>query len=67
MRDQGDAYADALAAAGVLTEHIRARGHIHSSLTMVDIVLSGAPIRARIADALRSLLTAARPLEQSPS
>src|SRR4029079_17760834 len=53
LRDEGDAYAGALAAAGVPTEHVRARGHTHLSLTMVDLVLSGAPIRAKIADALR--------------
>ena len=53
LRDEGDAYAAALAAAGVPTEHVRARGHTHASLTMVDMVISGEPIRARIADALR--------------
>ena len=53
LRDEGDAYAAALAAAGVPTEHVRARGHTHQSLTMVDMVISGEPIRARIADALR--------------
>ena len=53
LRDEGDAYAAALAAAGVPTEHVRARGHTHASLTMVDMVLSAEPIRARIADALR--------------
>ncbi|OOK66103.1 monooxygenase domain protein [Mycobacterium kansasii] len=32
---------------------MRARGHTHLSLSMVDVVVSGAPIRAQIADALR--------------
>jgi cation diffusion facilitator CzcD-associated flavoprotein CzcO/acetyl esterase/lipase len=58
LRDEGDAYAEALAAAGVAVEHIRARGHIHTSLTMVGIVLSGAHIRAAIADAIRGLMAA---------
>ena len=45
VRDEGDSYAEALAAAGVPTRHIRARGHTHSSLTMIDLVVSGAPVR----------------------
>ncbi|WP_176357804.1 flavin-containing monooxygenase [Mycobacterium persicum] len=53
LRDEGDAYAEALAAAGVPTRRVRARGHTHLSLSMVDVVVSGAPIRAQIADALR--------------
>lgn len=53
LRDEGDAYAEALAAAGVATQHVRARGHTHLSVTMVDVVVSGAPIRGQIADALR--------------
>jgi len=55
LRDEGDAYAGALAAAGVPVRHIRARGHTHTSLTMVDVVISGAPVRAEIAEALDSL------------
>jgi cation diffusion facilitator CzcD-associated flavoprotein CzcO/acetyl esterase/lipase len=60
LRDDGRAYAAALTAAGVPTEHITARGHTHTSLTMVDIVLSGAPIRGQVADALRGFFVAAR-------
>lgn len=52
LRDEGVAYAEALAAAGVPTELIRARGHTHLSLSMVDMVVSGAPIRAQLATAL---------------
>jgi acetyl esterase/lipase len=66
LRDDGDAYAEALAAAGVPTEHIRARGHIHRSLTLVDVVISGAPVRARIAKALRQFFVAARTPEPAP-
>lgn len=58
LRDGGVAYAEALAAAGVPTEHVRARGHTHVSVTMVDVVVSGIPIRARIADALRGFFAA---------
>jgi acetyl esterase/lipase len=56
--DEGEAYAEALAAAGVPVRHIRARGHIHTSLTMVDAVISGAPVRAEMAEALRSFRSA---------
>jgi acetyl esterase/lipase len=55
LRDEGDAYAEALATAGVPVRHIRARGHIHTSLVMVDVVISGAPVRAEIAEALAGL------------
>ena len=59
LRDEGDAYAEALARAGVQVTHIRARGHTHTSLTMVDLVLSGAPVRAEIADAVKALFPSA--------
>jgi cation diffusion facilitator CzcD-associated flavoprotein CzcO/acetyl esterase/lipase len=61
LRDEGDAYAEALAAAGVPVRHIRARGHIHTSLTMVDVVISGAPVRAEMTEALASLWSAPVP------
>lgn len=55
LRDEGEAYAKALAAAGVPVRQIRARGHIHTSLTMVDAVISGARVRAQLAEALAAL------------
>jgi acetyl esterase/lipase len=55
LRDEGIAYAEALRAAGVPVEHIAARGHTHTSLTMVDVVLSGARVREEIALRLRAL------------
>jgi acetyl esterase/lipase len=54
LRDEGAAYAEALAAAGVSVRHLSARGHVHTSATMVDVVLSGADMRAQMAQALRS-------------
>ncbi|WP_082966867.1 FAD-dependent oxidoreductase [Mycobacterium sp. 852002-51163_SCH5372311] len=60
LRDDAEAYAAALAAAGVPTEHVRARGHTHQSVAMVDVVISGAPIRARMADALRGFFANVR-------
>jgi cation diffusion facilitator CzcD-associated flavoprotein CzcO/acetyl esterase/lipase len=53
LRDEGIAYADALAAAGVAVEQLQARGHFHSSFPMVDVVVTGAPGRAEMARALR--------------
>ncbi len=61
LRDEGTAYAEALTAAGVPTTHLRARGHTHTSVTMVDVVLSGAPVRAAMAEGLRSFFPAAVP------
>lgn len=60
LRDDGEAYAAALAAAGVPTEHVRARGHTHQSITMVDAVISGVPLRAYMADSLRQFFVATR-------
>ncbi len=60
LRDDGEAYAAALQAADVPTKYIRARGHTHQSLTMVDMVISGAPVRAEMADALRGFFIATR-------
>jgi cation diffusion facilitator CzcD-associated flavoprotein CzcO/acetyl esterase/lipase len=54
LRDEGTAYAEALAAAGVPVQHLSARGHIHTSLPMVDLVLSGADVRAQMVEALRA-------------
>jgi acetyl esterase/lipase len=53
LRDEGIAYAEALTAAGVPVRQLTARGHTHTSLTMVDIVVSGDAIRAEMAGALR--------------
>jgi cation diffusion facilitator CzcD-associated flavoprotein CzcO/acetyl esterase/lipase len=58
LRDEGVAYAEALESAGVPVRHVHARGHIHTSVTMVDVVLSGADLRAQMADALRSFFPA---------
>jgi acetyl esterase/lipase len=59
LRDEGSAYAQALLAAGVPVRLLQARGHTHTSLTMVDVVLSGAPIRADMATALREFFKVA--------
>jgi len=61
LRDEGIAYAEALEAAGVPVRHLPARGHTHTSLTMVDVVLSGAAVRAELGQALREFFGASVP------
>jgi acetyl esterase/lipase len=58
LRDEGDAYAHAMSAAGVPVVHLEAAGHIHTSLLAVDVLPSGAPVRDRIAAAFRDLRNA---------
>jgi cation diffusion facilitator CzcD-associated flavoprotein CzcO/acetyl esterase/lipase len=58
LRDEGVAYAEALKAAGVPVRHLPARGQIHTSPLLVDIIVSGAPIRAEMAAALRQFFAA---------
>jgi acetyl esterase/lipase len=53
LRDEGIAYAEAMAAAGVPVEQLKARGHFHSSFAMVDVIITGAPGRVQMAQALR--------------
>lgn len=53
LRDEGAAYARALKEAGVDATHLSAQGHIHTSIPMVDVVVTGAPLRAAMADAIR--------------
>ena len=59
LRDEGAAYAAALSAAGVAVRHLDCHGHIHTSIPAVDVILSGAPVRAEIADALREFFARA--------
>jgi cation diffusion facilitator CzcD-associated flavoprotein CzcO/acetyl esterase/lipase len=54
LRDEGAEYAAALKAAGNDAVHYPARGHTHTSVAMVDVVLSGAAIRDELARAMRS-------------
>ena len=44
---------DTLSAAGVPVEQLQARGHFHSSYTMVDVVITGVAGRIQMAQALR--------------
>jgi cation diffusion facilitator CzcD-associated flavoprotein CzcO/acetyl esterase/lipase len=58
LRDEGNAYAAALSAAGIDVTHLQARGHTHTSIPAVDAMLSGAPVRAQMAEALTRVLGA---------
>ena len=58
LRDEGIAFAHALEGAGVPVRYVRARGHTHTSVTMVGVVISGAPVRAEMAEALKGFFTA---------
>jgi acetyl esterase/lipase len=53
LRDEGVAYGEALAAAGVPVEQDKGRGHFHSSFTMVDMVVTSVAGRERMAEALQ--------------
>ena len=56
LRDEGNAYAAALQEAGVAVEHLLCRGHTHTSLAAVDVILSGAPIREQMALAIQRFI-----------
>jgi acetyl esterase/lipase len=61
LRDEGTAYAQALAGAGVPVVHIEARGHVHTSLSMVGVIISGGPVRAQVAENVRLWFPALAP------
>jgi acetyl esterase/lipase len=56
LRDEGAAYADALASAGVDVEHVSCRGQIHTSLTAVDLIVSAETHRQQMVEAIRGFV-----------
>jgi acetyl esterase/lipase len=53
LRDEGNAYAAKMQAAGVAVQHIQAPGQIHTSLTAVDMVVSANDVRQAMSDGIR--------------
>jgi hypothetical protein len=51
--DDGIAYAEALAAAGVPVEQLQAPGHFHSSFTMIDVIATAVSGREKMAQTLQ--------------
>ena len=58
LADEGAAYAEALADAGVETRHLACGGLIHTSITAVGMITSAADARVEIAAALRQMFGA---------
>ncbi len=59
LRDEGAAYAEALAAAGVDTRLHECRGHLHTTLHAVGVIISSGPVREEMAYALREMFARA--------
>jgi acetyl esterase/lipase len=53
LRDEGIAYAEAMAAAGVAVEQLQGHGHFHSSFPMVDVIATAVSGREKMAQALQ--------------
>jgi acetyl esterase len=56
LRDEGDAYAARLAAAGVATSHVRFGGMFHGFFSLADFLDDGAAANALAAAAVKKAL-----------
>ncbi|MFQ3200157.1 MAG: cation diffusion facilitator CzcD-associated flavoprotein CzcO/acetyl esterase/lipase [Zhongshania sp.] len=54
LRDQGDAYAEAMAAVGVQVQHLQCPGQIHTAIPSVNAMVTSEYAREAMAEALRS-------------
>ena len=57
LRDEGKAYAEALAATGVKVQHLHCRGQVHTSITASGAIISSAAARAAMAQALQQFFS----------
>jgi cation diffusion facilitator CzcD-associated flavoprotein CzcO/acetyl esterase/lipase len=67
LRDEGAAYAAALASAGVEARYLPCRGQIHTSVPAVGVILSAANAREEIAAALRHFFQASTAMREESS
>ena len=58
LRDEGDAYAEALAGAGVSVQHLQCPGQTHTAIPAVGAMVTSEYARAAMAEALRSFSSA---------
>ncbi|MDZ7674513.1 MAG: alpha/beta hydrolase fold domain-containing protein [Acidimicrobiales bacterium] len=61
LRDEGDAYAAALADAGVDVDHLPCWGQSHLSIPGVDVIVTAEPIRSEVASELHRMLQVGAP------
>ncbi len=53
LRDEGDAYAEALGAAGVAVQHLQCEGQTHTAIPAVDAMVTSEYARVAMAEALQ--------------
>jgi acetyl esterase/lipase len=61
LRDEGDAYAEALAEAGVAVQHLQCPGQTHTAIPAVGAMVTSEYARRAMADALKHFFGASVP------